>query len=136
MLTVIEKVLLLQDFDLFIYAYTEHLAQLAGLAKVTEVEKDSILFRSGDTARNFLLVLEGSVALEQEGRPQRVVERDGLDCWSFFSESPHLYTARALSRSRLLSISLDDMVDLLTSEADFCWAVMRRLAVRGRDECT
>ncbi len=135
MLTVIEKVLLLQDFELFRHASSEHLAQLAAVAKVIDVEKGSILFRKGETARNLLLLLEGAVALE-DGDPQQapVEARDALDCWSFFAQSPHRYTARTAGSCRLLSVSLDDMVDLLTSEAEFCWALMRQLAVRARGD--
>lgn len=134
MLTVIEKVLLLQDFDLFHSTYSEHLAQLAAISKLVEVEPESILFRSGDTARNLYLLLEGTAALENPDGTVETVERDGLDVWSFFSESPHRQSARTLTRCRLLSVSLDDMVDLLTSEADFCWAITRRLARRGRGD--
>ena len=45
MLNVIEKVLLLQDLDLFRFAYSEHLAQLASICRETEVDNEIILFR-------------------------------------------------------------------------------------------
>lgn len=128
MLTVIEKVLLLQDFELFRQANSEHLAQLAAVAKVIDVEKDSILFRQGETARNLLLLLEGSVVLEDKGAQAPVHGREILDCWSFFSQNLHRSTARTTEPCRLLSVSLDDMVDLLTSEAEFCWTLLRELA--------
>lgn len=128
MMTVIEKVLLLQDFELFRQASSEHLAQLAAVAKVVEVEKDSILFRQGETARNLLLLLEGTVVLENGGSQEPVQGRETLDCWSFFSQNPYRYSARTTDQCRLLSVSMDDMVDLLTSEAEFCWALIRELA--------
>jgi CRP-like cAMP-binding protein len=128
MMTVIEKVLLLQDFELFRQASSEHLAQLAAVAKVIDVEIDSILFRQGETARNLLLLLEGTVVLEDGSIQAPVQRREALDYWSFFSQNPHRYTARTADRCRLLSVSLDDMVDLLTSEAEFCWALTRELA--------
>jgi CRP-like cAMP-binding protein len=128
MMTVIEKVLLLQDLELFRQASSEHLAQLAAVAKVIDVEKDSILFRRGETARNLLLLLEGTVMLEDGTTQSPVQGREALDYWSFFSQNPHRYTARTTGQCRLLSVSLDDMVDLLTSEAEFCWALIRELA--------
>ncbi|GAB4123190.1 MAG: hypothetical protein Kow001_20840 [Acidobacteriota bacterium] len=128
MMTVIEKVLLLQDFELFRQANSEHLAQLAAVAKVIDVEKDSILFRQGETARNLLLLLEGSVVLEDGGAQAPAHGREALDCWSFFSQNLHRYTARTTEPCRLLSVSLDDMVDLLTSEAEFCLTLLRELA--------
>ena len=48
MLTVIEKVLLLQDLDLFQYAYTEHLGQFASICRESELSQDTILFREGE----------------------------------------------------------------------------------------
>lgn len=132
MLTVIEKVLLLQDIDFFFYAYSEHLAQLASISNVVKVGKDSILFREGEQHAEFHLLVTGQVLLEMNGKEICVAEQDGLDYWSFFSETPHQFTARTLEDCMLLVVSYENMVDLLTAEPEFSWAILKHLARLGR----
>jgi CRP-like cAMP-binding protein len=133
MLTVIEKVLLLQDLDLFQFAYTEHLARIAGISRDISVNGNTILFREGEPGGRLHLLLKGSVVLEAEGRRCGPVSSGALDCWSFFSDQPYRFTARALEDCTLLTVSYEDMVDLLTGEPELCWAILKRLAHRERD---
>lgn len=132
MLTVIEKVLLLQDVDFFEFGYTEHLAQLAAVCKETQVSAGTALFREGEACNRFQIVIKGEVTLEKQGEFVQTVEQGGLDFWSFFSESPHQFTAIAASSTELLTISFEDTADLLTAEPEFCWAILKRLAAFGR----
>ena len=132
MLNVIEKVLLLQDLDLFRFAYSEHLAQFASICRETEVEKEIILFREGADCKRFHLLINGEVALETGGEVAGSVTQGGLDIRSFFSENPYSCTARALTECRLLTVSFEEMADLLTAEPEFCWAVLKYLARLGR----
>ena len=133
MLSVIEKVLLLQDLDLFRFAYSEHLAHLASICRETEVGKDVILFREGEDCKRFHLLISGEVALELEGKVVESVEQGGLETWAFFSESHCSCTARALTDCKLLTVSFEEMADLLTAEPEFCWAVLKYLARLGRE---
>jgi len=91
-----------------------------------------ILFREGEIGRTLYLLIRGEVTLEQDGTDIRSVKRGGLDIWSFFADSEQKYTARAIEESLLLTISFDEIVDLLTSEPEFCWAIARQLAVIAR----
>ncbi len=132
MLNVIEKVLLLQDLDLFRFAYSEHLAQFASICRETEVEKEIILFREGEDCKRFHLLINGEVALETGGKVAGSVKQGGLDTWSFFAENPYSCTARALTECKLLTVSFEEMADLLTAEPEFCWAILKYLARLGR----
>lgn len=133
MLTVIEKVLLLQDIDFFELGYTEHLAQLAAICKETQVSAGTVLFREGEPCKRFQLVIKGGVTLEKSGYSTTTIKKGGLDFWSFFSEAPHQFTATAASSTDLLTVSFEDAADLLTAEPEFCWAVLKRLAAFGRE---
>jgi CRP-like cAMP-binding protein len=135
MLTVIEKVLQLQDLDLFEFAYTEHLSQLGAICHETEVSEGTVLFREGETSRRFYMVVRGNVALEVNGEPVATVKQGSLDVWSFFTERPHTVTAKALETTTLLTVTLEDLVDLLTTEAEFCWAITKKLACLGQEQC-
>ena len=134
MLTVIEKVLQLQDLDLFEFVYTEHLAQLASICRETEVTEGTVLFREGETSGRFHMVVGGKVALEVSGELVGFVIQGGLDVWSSFAGRPHRFTAKALETTTLLTVTYEDLVDLLTTEAEFCWAITKKLARLGQRE--
>jgi CRP-like cAMP-binding protein len=133
MLTAIEKVLLLQDIRFLEYAYTEHMAQLASICHESEVSRGTVLFREGEESSHFHLLLNGRVVLEKDGVTLNSVKQGGLDFWSFFSESPHQLTATAEEKCRLFTVSFEDMLDLLTAEPEFCWAILRKLAQLGKE---
>jgi len=134
MLTVVEKVLLLQDMEVFGFAQTEDLAQFASVCRETEVSPGMTLFREGEMGRTLFLLVRGGIVLEKDGLELEVVNRGGLDIWSFFADSEQKFTARAVEESLLLTITFDEIVDLLTSEPEFCWAITRQLAVIARFE--
>ena len=133
-LNVIEKVLLLQDLEFFRLAESEHLAQLASICRVVDVEPGSVLFREGEPSKVLHLLVDGSVQLEVEGRVVGSADREALDHWSFFAEGAHLYSAKAAAECRLLAVDHEDVADLLTAEPEFCWAIARHLAKLGRRE--
>jgi CRP-like cAMP-binding protein len=133
MLTVIEKVLLLQDMECFRYAYTEHLAELASLCTEKTYEHGSVLFAEGQPSTLLHLLVEGFVKLEAGGKEVATVEKCGLDHFSSFARCSHLYTARAVENCTVLMVQVEEMVDVLTSEPEFCWAIARYMAQLGRD---
>jgi CRP-like cAMP-binding protein len=134
MLTVFEKVLVLQDLEFFSFAHTEHLAEFAARCRALEVEKGTVLFRQGDAGNALHIVTFGRVSLERMGQPVEFVENDCLGCWSVLSESPYQYTACTEDHCSLLVVSYEDLVDYFTTEPEFCWAIMKHLARRRLKE--
>lgn len=130
--TTIEKVLLLQDLEIFSFASTEHLAQLALVCHQIEFDADDIIFRKREPCSKLHLLVEGRVSVEEQGDENAVVEKCALDFWSFFAESAHQVTARALGKCTLFAVSLEDLVDLLTAEPQFCWTILKYLSRLGR----
>ncbi|MFQ5737921.1 MAG: Crp/Fnr family transcriptional regulator [Acidobacteriota bacterium] len=133
MLKTVEKVLLLQDLDLFSLVSTDQLAQLALIAEDKEVPPGVPLFSRGDEASKLYLVVQGKVRSEDGNGKSWLVERAGLDFWSVFSESRHAVSARTVQTSTVLVVRYDDFVDLLTGEPEFCLALIRYLAGLGRE---
>lgn len=125
MLTTIEKVLLLQDLDLFQYASTEHLAQLAAACEESEMQARQTVFRQGERALKLYLLVEGKVRLESKDSQARIAEKTALELWSFFAEGSFKVTAQTLEDCTFLAISFQDVADILTAEAEFCWAILR-----------
>jgi CRP/FNR family transcriptional regulator, cyclic AMP receptor protein len=83
------------------------IAKLVAVAKEVGFEKDQIIFREGDTSRQFYIVLSGKVALEittLKG-PYRLmtVEGGGELGWSFLlSKGVRRFRARATERVEAL----------------------------------
>lgn len=134
MLKTVEKVLLLQDVDIFRLATTEHLARLAAVCREANLPEKHRVFQRGDPSTQLLLVVDGKVQLEYGADRTEVVERGGLDFLSVFSETPHVCSAVALTPCMLLVVDFDDLADLLTAEAGFCWAILRFLGRFGLEQ--
>ncbi|MGW8180743.1 MAG: Crp/Fnr family transcriptional regulator [bacterium] len=132
MTTIIEKVLQLQDIEIFRFARTEHLSQLASVSQDMNLEEGFPLFRLGETCKTFHILVEGQVGLESKSGTSQVVQRCALDYWSFLANGRHLYSATCQSECLLYTVSYEEMVDLLTAEPEFCWAIIRHLAEVGR----
>ena len=131
MLTTVEKVLLLQELEMFREATSDQLAALAMISKERGFQKDEILFRAGDRCRCLSLLVAGRVQLGgQEDAP--TVKNTVLDPLSFFAGKSHDTTARAVSTGTLLESPQDELNDLLISEGEFGWIVLRQVARLGR----
>jgi CRP-like cAMP-binding protein len=132
MTTIIEKVLQLQDLDTFRFAYTEHLAQLASICREEEHAEGDPLFQRGEACNTLHLLVEGKVNLALESGKSVTVQKCSLDQWSFFAHSDYQYSATCAENCLLYTVSYQAMVDLLTAEPEFSWALTRHLAELGR----
>ncbi len=84
-----------------------HITRLATIAKEVGFEKDQVIFREGDTSKQFYIVLSGKVALEirtHRGASRLMTVEDGRELgWSFLlSKTGRHFRARALERVRAL----------------------------------
>ena len=70
MLTTIEKVITLQDIEVFEYLSSEDLAYLASITEQVEYPEDCVIFKEGTLADSMYFVLEGRVLLHQ-GKQER-----------------------------------------------------------------
>ena len=68
MLTVVEKVVFLQNVDVFSEVPSEQLTYLASIAEEIDCLKGDILFRENDPSDALYLVLDGKVGLERNGK--------------------------------------------------------------------
>ncbi len=127
MLPTIEKVLLLQDLGILSFASTDHLAQLATLCQANTYPADETLFRKGEPHSELFLLVEGRVSLETEANPE-TVEKCALDFWSCLAQSAHEVSAKCVDDCTVLLVSFEDLVDILSSEPDLSWAILRYLA--------
>ena len=105
----------LRDVGLFGALSDEFLTHLATTLTVRRVVVGDYVFREGDAAREFYVVLDGEMEVlkkSRRGRETRVAILGPNDClgeMSILDMQPRSATVRALGSTRLLRISTEEM---------------------------
>ncbi|NKB70808.1 MAG: cyclic nucleotide-binding domain-containing protein [Candidatus Latescibacteria bacterium] len=114
MLTVVEKVISLQDVDIFSQVPTEQLAALAAIAREEEFADGEAIYQERDPADAMFLLVEGQVCLLRGDQEVQVLDpKDTFGTWALFVDEPRLFTAVARGPCRLLKLDKEDFIDLL-----------------------
>ena len=133
MLTVIEKVIILQNVDVFVEIPTEQLAYIAAIAEEVTYRKDETVYKAEDHADAMYLVLEGSVRLHLDGQEVSVAgAEDTFGTWALFDEEPRVVNATAIEDSTLLRIDREDFYDLLADNIQITQGIFKTLVQRMR----
>lgn len=133
MLTVIEKVIFLQNVDVFTEVPTEDLAYLAAIADEVDVAEGDNIYAQDEPSDALYLVLEGKVRLHRDGRDITIAEsKEAFGTWALFDEAPRVVTATAMGDSRLLRIDREDFFDLLADHMQITQAVFKTVVGRLR----
>ena len=133
MLTVIEKVMALQNVDVFSEVSTEQLSYLAIVTEEVPCEKGEVLYREADPPRAMYLVLEGRVRLHRGDLDVTIAgANDVFGTWALFDDEPMVVTATVTEPSRLLRIDKDDFIDLLADYVQITQGVLKAMANRLR----
>lgn len=133
MLTVIEKVMALQEVDVFSEVSTEHLSHLAVIAKEIAVAADDVLYRHGDPPQAMFFVLDGEIRLHRDALEVTVAgPNEVFGTWALFDDEPMVVTATATTASRLLRIDREDFIDLLADYVQVTQGVLKAMVKRLR----
>lgn len=133
MLTVIEKVIFLQNINVFAEVPTEQLALLAAITEEVSFLKGDIVYRENDPSDALYLVLDGRVRLHRENEEIAVAEnKEPFGTWALFDDEPRLVTASVEEDSRLLRIDRDEFIDLLADHVQIAQGVLKTLVKRMR----
>lgn len=133
MLTVIEKVIFLQNVDVFKDVPTEDLAYLAAIAEEINFKKGDTVFTTGEPADALYLVLEGKIELHRDGNKIMVAdEKEAFGTWALFDEAPRVADASAIGDCHLLRIDREDFFDLLADHIQITQSVFKTVVQRLR----
>ena len=133
MLTVIEKVIFLQDVDAFAEIPTEQLSHIASITEEVELESDTILIRQDEPAESLYFIVEGRIRLQRDRREWEVGERQYIGAWSLFdNEQPNIATAVTLEPTRLLKIDREDFLEIVADYVEITEGIFKSLARRVR----
>lgn len=133
MLTTVEKVIFLQDIDIFEYTSTEDLAHIAAITEEIEFKADEVISKEGDIPDSMYMVIEGQVKLTRGGTEVMTAkEKDVFGTWALFDDEPLVATATTLDTTRVLRIDKEDFIDLLADYVAITQSILKTMAKRMR----
>ena len=134
MLTIIEKVIFLQEIDEFADITTEQLSHIASITEEIELEADTTIIQQDEPAEALYLVLEGKVRLHRDGRDIMIAEEKGVfGLWSLFdNEQLNIATATTLEPTRLLKIDREEFYEIIADYVEITQGILKSLARRIR----
>lgn len=133
MLTTVEKVIFLQEVDIFEQTSTENLAHIAVITEEMRVAENEIIYKEGEISDSMYLVVDGKIRLHKNGHDIMVAEKkDAFGTWALLDDETRLVSAIALAESNLLIISKDDFYDLLADNVQITQGIIKYMAKKLR----
>lgn len=133
MLTTVEKVIFLQDIDIFKYTSSENLAHIAAITDEIEFQPEHVIFKEGEFPDAMYMVIEGKVKLTREDQEVMIAQqKDIFGTWALFDDEPRVVTAATLELTRLLQIDKEDFIDLLADNVEITQSILKVMAKRLR----
>ncbi len=134
MLSLIEKVLILQNVDVFSEVPTDQMAALAAIAREVSYLNGDDIYQESDRSDAFYLVLQGKVSLHQG--PDLITEVEAtasFGIWALFDDELRVMTATAAEDCRLLRIGSEEFNDLLADDVRIAKGIIRTVSRRLRE---
>ncbi len=133
MLTIIEKVLLLQEVDVFENTTTGDLAFIAAITEEYNYDTDYVIYKEGDPSDALYIVVDGLVRVSHnEQKIMDAGKKDVMGTWALFDDEPRVATAKTLEPTHLLRIDRDDFYDLLSDHTRITQGVLKTMSKRLR----
>lgn len=133
MLTTVEKVLLLQDVDIFEHTSTEDLSHIAAIAEEIEFQTGDVIYKEDEIPDSMYVVIEGKVRLTRGGKEVMVAKNmDAFGTWALFDDEPRVATATALEPSQILRLDKEEFIDLLADHVGITQSIMKTLTKKLR----
>ncbi|MBI4511591.1 MAG: cyclic nucleotide-binding domain-containing protein [Deltaproteobacteria bacterium] len=133
MLDLIERALALRSSKLFAPLPAEELLPVAELLSEVQLEPGDVLFSQGDSGDSLYVILEGRVRVSRGEKD--VAELGPSECFgelAVLDWEPRSASVVAVTRSELLRLDRDDLLDLLGDSPDLVHSLARVLAARLR----
>lgn len=133
MLTTVEKVIFLQDVDIFVFTSSESLTHIAAITDELEKKAGETIFKEGEFPDSMYLVIEGAVRLSRDDQEIMVAKaKDVFGTWALFDDEPRVSDAVTLADTQLLRIDKEDFIDLLADHIDITQSILKVMAKRLR----
>lgn len=131
MLTIVEKVLFLQEVDIFEHTSTEDLAYIAAITNEVEFPPNSIIYHEGDISDSMYILIEGKVIHLRDGKDSQY-DKNYFGSWALLDQESRVATAKTLEETRLLRIEREEFFDLLADHVQITESILKASAKRLR----
>ena len=133
MLTLIEKVLLLQEIDVFRNSPTEDLSHIVAITEEVDYPAGENIYMEGDISDSLYVVIEGQVKLHRAGTEIMIAKaKDVFGTWALFDDEPRVATATTVEDCRLLRLNKEEFYDLLADHSRITQDILKTLSMRLR----
>jgi CRP-like cAMP-binding protein len=136
MLTIMERVDLLQNAEFFREVRTQSLARIAAIAQEVRFEPRQLLFSENEAADAMFILLEGEVTLTGVGREECKLSKFQMaGALALLAEQAHVETVRASQPALALRIGQGDLFDAMAEDIYITRGIMRaliRMILAGR----
>ncbi len=133
MLTVVEKVLFLQDVDIFAHTSTEDLAYIGAITVEIFFKKNTDIYQEGQISDAMYLIIEGKVRLYKNKREVMTAgPKQVFGTWALFDDQPRIVTATTCEHTHLLLIDREEFYELLADHTKITQGVLKNLSRRLR----
>ncbi len=133
MLTIVDKVLCLQNVDIFNHVTTEDLAYIASIAKELQLPEGATIFKQDQPADSMYVIVGGRVRLHKNEQEILVAgEQEAFGTWALFDTEPYIMTATAVEDVHLLQIDQDGFYDLLSDHVEITQSIFKALVQRTK----
>lgn len=131
MLTVVEKVVFLQNVDIFEQVPAEQLSFIAAIAEEVDYAKDDVIFKENEPSDSLYVVISGKIKLERNANLVLIAgPRDAFGTWAILDNEPRVVTATVSEDAGLLRIERNDFVDLLADNVQVTQGILKTLVKR------
>ena len=133
MLSIIEKVLLLQEVEILQSVSTEHLSYLAQITDEIDFHKNDSIYHEGDIADALYVVISGEVIIHRNNQKLLTAgPKSAFGIWALFDEDERVVSAVCASSCRLLCLAKEDFHDVLADHSEISRSVLSAMAKRLR----
>lgn len=133
MLGIVERVIFLQNVDVFAEIPSEQLSHLAAIAEEVSFTAGEDIYQANDPSTALYIVLGGKIKLHRDGREFSTAgENESFGTWALFDDKPRVTAATAVEDTRTLCIYRDDFLDLLSDHSQIMEGVLKTLVTRLR----
>jgi CRP-like cAMP-binding protein len=130
-LTPIDKVLCLQNVDVFKHTTTEMLAYIGAIAHEVPLQTGQTVFSEDDVSDAMYVVVSGRVRLDKAGNEVMTVSAgQSFGTWALFDNQRRVMTATSIEDVHLLKIRSDDFYDLLSDHDEITPVIFRAVIER------
>jgi CRP-like cAMP-binding protein len=134
-LTALHKAECLQRTGIFSEVAVEQLFQVTAVARQAEFARGEFIFREGDPADAFYVIVDGEVELRSTEEVQVAGSGRSFGLYAVLAREPRRVSASTRQATLVLTIAAEDLYSVLSDNTEIVAGVLRYVARRCLKPC-